>query len=69
MDQQKVNQAIMDTTNSLIASGLTGEEYLMVLQTLAAHVLAANDSKVKKIFLMNLNADVRARRIKQCKQM
>jgi hypothetical protein len=62
MDREKVHKAIADTTKNLLDASLTGEEYLLVLQTLVAHVLAANDFKVKKIFLMNLNADVLLRR-------
>lgn len=63
VNQEKVRKAIGDTTKLLLEQGLSGEEYLLTLQTLIAHVLSANDVKVKKIFLMNLNLDVRARRI------
>ncbi len=63
MDQTKVHSAIAATTKLLLDAGLTGAEYLLVLQTLTAHMMAANPPSVKKIFLMNLNADVRLRRI------
>ena len=65
MDQTKVHSAIAATTKLLLDSGLTGEEYLLVLQTLVAHVLVANDVKIKRIWLANLNADVRTRRVAQ----
>ena len=67
MDREKVHKTMQDTTKLLLDAGLTGEEYLLVLQTLVAHVLAANDIRVKKIWLMNLNADVLARRKAQLK--
>lgn len=67
VDKEKVHKALYDATKLLLDAGLTGEEYLLVLQTLTAHALAANDFKVKKIFLMNLNADVRVRRIEKMK--
>lgn len=67
VNKETVNRAITNTTKSLLEAGLTGEEYLLTLQTLVAHALAANDLNIKKIFLMNLNADVRARRIEKMK--
>lgn len=67
-DQEKVNESIADTTKLLLDKGLTGTEYLLVLQTLVAHVMAANQPSVKKIFLLNLNADVRLRRIAMLNQ-
>ncbi len=68
IDQTKVHSALAGTTKMLLDAGLTGEEYLLVLQTLVAHALAANPPGVKKIFLLNLNADVLARRKEQLKQ-
>jgi len=65
VDQTKVHSTIVATTKLLLDAGITGEEYLLVLQTLVAHVLVANDLGVKRIWLANLNADVRARRIAQ----
>lgn len=67
VDREKVHKTIHDATKLLLDSGLTGEEYLLVLQTLVAHALAANDLKVKKIFLLNLNADILARRLEKLK--
>ncbi len=64
----KVHSALETTTKLLLDQGLTGEEYLLVLQTLVAHALAANPPSIKKIFLLNLNADVLARRKAQLKQ-
>lgn len=63
IDQIKTHKAIEGVTKLLLDSGVTGEEYLLVLQTLVAHVLVANDIKVKRIWLANLNANVRTRRI------
>jgi hypothetical protein len=63
MDREKVHKTMQDTTKLLLDAGLTGEEYLLVLQTLVAHVLTVNDISVKKVWLMNLNNDVRLRRI------
>lgn len=65
MHRTKVHSAIAAVTKSLLDAELTGEEYLLVLQTLVAHVLVANDVKIKRIWLANLNADVRIRRIEQ----
>ena len=62
-----VSKTLQETTKNLLDAGLNGEEYLLILQTLVAHVLAANDLGVKKIWLMNLNADVRVRRIEKMK--
>lgn len=68
VDKEKVHAAIAATTKLLLEQGLTGEEYLLVLQTLVAHVLSANNIGVKKIWLLNLNADVRARRVEKMKR-
>lgn len=68
-DHEKVKKAIMDVTKQLIDQGLNGEEYLLVLQTLVAHVLVANDLRVKKIWLMNLNSDIRIRRMQKMKSL
>lgn len=62
VDKVKVNKAILDTAKLLMEQNISGEEYLLVLQSLVAHVLSVNAVKVKKIWLMNLNADVLARR-------
>lgn len=67
-DQEKVNETIAETTKLLLDKGLTGTEYLLVLQTLTAHVMAANPPSVKKIFLLNLNADIRLRRVAMLNQ-
>lgn len=67
VNKEKIHASIHDATKLLLDAGLTGEEYLLTLQTLVAHALAANDLRVKKIFLANLNADIRARRIEKMK--
>lgn len=62
---ERANKAIGDIAKMLPEQSLTGEDYLFVLQTLVAHVLAVNPPRIKKIWLMNLNADVLARRKQQ----
>lgn len=63
VDHAKINAALAAATRDLLGAGLTGEEYLLALQTLTAAALAVNAPSVKRIFLLNLSADVRARRL------
>lgn len=61
---QRMNKALVDMTMVAKNAGITGDEYILILQTMVAQVLAENEKKLEHRFRENLRKDTLARRLR-----
>lgn len=64
---KRLNDTCVKVLTVVRESGMTGDEYLLLLQLLVAQVLSENPKQIEKIFLERVRQDVLNRRLNKLK--
>ncbi len=67
MPLQKMNNTMIAMAKLARDNGLTGDEYILILQTMVAQVLSENDKRLEHKFRENLRKDTLTRRLNRLK--